>query len=87
MLIYDRQEGSSRGGGHKRYLGAEVCSIFLAGGEELSQKEMLQKIQERNVQREIASSSSGLLMSVSEGVNAPETPIHRTDQTLTLGSR
>ena len=32
MSIYDRQEGSSRGGGHRRYIEAEDCSIFLAGG-------------------------------------------------------
>ena len=43
-------------------------------------------IQERNVQREITSSSS-LLTSGDEVVNAPETPVHRIDQTLTLGSR
>ena len=37
MPLSDRPEGSSRGGGHRRYLGEEDFSIFLAGGEELSQ--------------------------------------------------
>ena len=87
MPLSDRQEGSSRGGGHRRYLGAEDCSIFLAGGEELSQQEMLQLIQERNVQRETVSSSPALLTSIGEVINEPETPVHRTDQTLTLVSR
>ena len=68
MPLSDRQEGSSRGGG-RRYIGVKDCSIVLAGGEELGQQEMLQIIQERNVQREIASSSSGLLSSVGEVVN------------------
>ena len=68
MPLSDRQEGSSRGGG-ERYLGAEDYSIFLAGGEELSQQEMLQMIQDRNVHREIASSSSELLTSGGEVVN------------------
>ena len=44
-------------------------------------------IQDQNVLRNRASSSSCLLMSDGEGVNAPETPVHRIDQTLTLGSR
>ena len=44
-------------------------------------------IQDQNVHREIASSSSGLLISGGEVVNESETPVHRTDQTLTLGSR
>jgi len=87
MPLSDRQEGSSRGDGHRRYLGKEDCTIFLAGGKELTQQEMEQMIQDWNMQRERASSSFGLLMSVSEGVNAPETPVHRIDQTLTLGSR
>ena len=59
----------------------------MAGGEELSQQEMFQMIQDRNVQKEIASSSSGLLASVGEVVNKPETPVYRSNQTLTLGSR
>jgi len=79
MPLSDIPEGSSRGGGHRRYLGEKDCSIFLAGGEELSQQEMFQMIQDRNVQREIASSSSGLLTSVCEVVNESETLVHRTD--------
>jgi len=48
---------------------------------------MLQMIQDRNVHREIASSSSGLLTSGGEAVNESETPVHRIHQILTLGSR
>ena len=51
-----------------RYLGEEDCSIFLAGGEEVSQQEMLHMIQDRSVHREIASSRSGLLTSDGEVV-------------------
>ena len=87
MPLSDIPEGSSRGGGHRRYLGEKDCSIFLAGGEELSQQEMLQMIQDRNVHKEIASSSSGLLASGGEVMNVSETHVHRTDQILTLGSR
>ena len=86
MPLSNRDEGSSRGGG-RRYLGREDYAVFLAGGKEISQQEMEQMIQEQNARRELASSSSGLLINLGEGLNAPETPVHRIDQRLTLGSR
>ena len=45
MPLSDRGEGSSRGGG-RRYLGRYDYVVFLAGGEEISQQEMEQMIQE-----------------------------------------
>jgi len=67
MSLFDREEGSSRG-----------------GGEEISQQEMEQMIQEQNARRELASFGPGLLINLSEGLNAPETLVHKIDQTLTL---
>ena len=34
MSLSNRPEGSQRGGGYRRSLGEEDCSIFLASGEE-----------------------------------------------------
>ena len=85
MPLSDREEGSSRGGGW-RYLGRDEYVAYLAGGEEISQQEMEQMIQERNARIELTSSPD-LLINFSERLNAPETPVHGIDQTLTLGSR
>ena len=43
---------------------------------------MEQMIQERNARRELASSSPDLLINLGEGSNAPETPVHRIEETL-----
>ena len=81
MPLSDRGEGSSMGGG-RRYLGRDDYAIYLAGGEEISQQEMEQMIRERNERRELGSSSPDLLINLGEGLNAPETPVHRIEQTL-----
>ena len=47
MPLSDGEEGSSRGGG-RRYLGRDEYAVYLASGEEISQQEMEQMIQERN---------------------------------------
>ena len=84
MPLSDRGEGSSSGGG-RRYLGRDEYVVYLAGGEEISQQEMEQMIRERNKRRELASSSPNLLINLGEGLNAPETPVYRTDKRLTFG--
>ena len=83
--LSDREEGSSRGGG-RRYLGREEEIVYLAGGEEVTQQEIEQMIQDRNARRELAFSGPELLTNLGVEVTAPETPVYRTDKRLTLGS-
>ena len=79
MSLSDRPEGSQRGGGYRRGLGEEDCSIFLASGEEINKQEMLQTIQDRHVQRKVASSWSGLWTSGGEVLNGEEMLVQRTE--------
>ena len=53
----------------------------------MSTRNVTDDSRDRNVNREMASSSSGLLTSGGEVVNEEEIPVHKTYQTLTLGSR